>query len=100
MTDTATVHLSVTNIQTGQVTLNETFHLAVGLTGALIEQLEEMIARLPPKRVRVSRTQENGATLIDLEVLPGRRQTGRPARAGPTFEERYRRKTEAADEAA
>lgn len=100
MTTPTTVHLSVTNTKTGQVTLNETFHLAAGLTGDLIEQLEEMIARLPPKRMRVARTQVNGATLIDLEVLPDSGSGRRPARAGPTFEDRYRHKKEAADETA
>jgi hypothetical protein len=91
MPDTATIQISVTNAKTGQVTLHETFHLAADLTGALIEQLEALVAELPPKRVRVSRRQENGTTLIDLEVRPGGGQP-RSRSTDPSFEKLYRRK--------
>jgi hypothetical protein len=97
MPDTATIQISVTNAKTGQVTLHETFHLAADLTGALIEQLEALVAELPPKRVRVCRRQENGTTLIDLEVRPG---GGQPRPTDPSFEKLYRRQPEARREAA
>lgn len=100
MTDTATVQISVTDCKTGQVTLNETFHIAAHLTTALIEQLEAIVAELPPKRVRVSRSQENGATILDFEILSGGGKPRRKSSAGPTYEDRYRRKPEAADEPA
>lgn len=90
---TTTVQLSVTNTRTGQVTLSETFHIAADLTGVLIEQLEAIVAGLPPKRVRMSRQQEKGTTIIDLEVLP---EAGARPRAKktphPTFADRYRQK--------
>ncbi len=86
MPDQATIHLSVTNAKTGQVTLNETFHLAADMTGALLKQLEAVVAELPPQRVRVSRRQEKGATILEVEVLP------RPKATDPSFEKLYRHK--------
>lgn len=95
---TTTVQLSVTNTKTGQMTLNETFHIAADLTGLLLEQLEAIVANLPPKRVRMSRQQEKGTTIIDLEVLSGDGERPRPRNTPrPTFADRYRRKGEVRD---
>ncbi|MCL4303962.1 MAG: hypothetical protein KJ077_50225 [Anaerolineae bacterium] len=98
MSTTTTVQLSVTNTRTGQVTLNETFHIAADLTGVLIEQLEAIVATLPPKRVRMSRQQEKGTTIIDLEVLPEGGASPRTRNTPqPTFADRYRRKGKVRD---
>ncbi len=82
----ATLEISVTQPQTKQVKVHETFELADELAQEFIGRLEQLLAGFD-RPLRVTKTITGSGRLV-VEIEAGARK---PVAVHPTFEERYRR---------
>lgn len=84
----ATVEIVIRNGRTGLIDSQRSLHVSANSVQRLIEQVETMIAKFPPKQVKIAQVTNGSVTFIDIEVgLPDLCQNTRP---GPTFEALYR----------